>query len=258
MNRKSNNRGLVAVALAVAVLAGSLAVTAARAQDLPKATQVIEDFIKATGGRDAYAKNHNVKVTGTFSMPAMGVTAPMTSYQEAPNKGYTIIRSDAFGTIENGCDGTVQWEKSMMTGAKIKEGEEKAVADRQGTFNLLLRWQDFYTAAETVAQEEVEGRPCWKVVMTPIVGEPETTWYDVETHLQVKSSMAMNSDMGRLTVDIYSSDFREVDGVLMAFNNRQVLMGMQEMVIVSDTVEFDVDIPAGTFDLPEDVKALVK
>lgn len=258
MNRKHQLSRLAVLAVALTVLAGSLVGPVARAQDLPAAAQVIEDFIKATGGRDAYEKHHNVKVTGTFSMPAMGVTAPMTSYQEAPNKGYTIIRSDAFGTIESGSDGQVQWEKSMMAGAKIKEGEEKAVADRQGTFNLLLRWPEFYTAAETVAREDVDGRSCWKVVMTPSVGEPETSWFDVETHLQVKSSMAMNSDMGRITMDIYSSDYREAGGLLMAFQARQVLMGMQELVITSDTVEFDVEIPAGTFDLPEDIKALQK
>jgi hypothetical protein len=243
----------------LAVLAVTVALTGAvQAADLPDAETVLENYIEATGGRKAYEKHHNLKVTGTFAMPAMGITAPLTSYQEAPDKGYTLIESQAFGTIESGSNGEVQWEKSMMTGPKIKEGEEKAVADRQGAFNLMLRWKDFYTSAETVGVDTLDGRPCWKVVMTPEVGEPETSWFDTETHLLVKSAMTMNSDMGSISMEVFSSDYREVDGVLMAFEARQVLMGMQEMILTTENVEFNVDIPEGTFDLPEDIKSLME
>jgi hypothetical protein len=252
MKRKLTLKVLL-LALACAVMAGS-----ALAEDLRKAEDVIEDFIEATGGRAAYEKHHSLKLTGTFAMPAMGLTAPMTSYQEAPDKGYTLIESQAFGTIESGSDGAVQWEKTMMTGAKVKDGEEKAVADRQGAFNMMLRWQDFYQSAVTEAREDVDGRPCWKLVMTPNVGEPETSWFDVETKLMVKSSLALTGDMGRVTMDVFPSDYREVDGVLVSFVARQVLMGLQEMTITTETLEFNVEIPEGTFDLPEDVKALVK
>lgn len=235
-----------------------LAVADARADDLPDAAKLIEKYIEATGGRDNYEKYDSLKVTGTFSMPAMGVTAPLTTYQKAPNLGYTRIESDAFGTIESGTDGQVQWEKTMMTGSKIKDGEEKAVADRQGTFNMMLRWQDFYTAAETVAQEDVDGTMCYKVVMTPNVGSPETSWFAVDSGLMVKQSMTMKSDMGEISMDAYPSDYREVGGLLVPFVAKQVLMGMQEMVITTETLEWNPEIPEGTFALPEDIKALQK
>jgi hypothetical protein len=227
-----------------------------KAADLPDAATIIENYIQATGGRDAYEKHHNMKMTGSFSMPAMGISAPLTTYQQAPNKGYTLIASQAFGTIESGSNGDIQWEKTMMTGAKIKDGEEKAVADRQGTFNMMLRWQDFFTSAETMAVEDVDGHPCYKVVMTPLEGSPEISWFDVETGLMVKSSMTITGDMGTISIDLYPSDYRDVDGVLVPFVAKQVLMGMQEMVVAAETVEWDVEIPVGTFDLPEDILAL--
>jgi hypothetical protein len=239
-----------------------LAVADARADDrvnrMPSAEKIIEKHIEATGGRKAMEKYDSLKLTGTFSMPAMGVTAPLTTYQKAPNLGYTMINSDAFGTIESGSDGTVQWEKTMMTGAKIKEGDEAAVAERQGTFNLLLRWQDFYVEAETVAVEEVNGVSCFKVVMTPKVGNPETSWFDTKTYLLVKQSMTMESDMGVISMDAYPSDYREVGGLLVPFVAKQILMGMQELVITTEEITWNPEIPEGTFDLPEDIKALQK
>ena len=186
MKKLMNAHKYLLMVLVVSLLFSVLAIAQEKAADLPDAASVIEDYIKATGGRDAYEKHSNMKLVGSFAMPAMGIAAPLTTYQEAPNKNYTIIESDAFGTIENGTDGQVQWEKTMMTGAKIKEGEEKAVSDRQGTFNLLLRWKDFFKSAETVAVEDLEGRSCYKVVMVPNVGEPENSWFDVETHLMLK------------------------------------------------------------------------
>lgn len=239
-------------------LFSGLAAVPAYAGDLPDAASVIDNYIKATGGRDNYEKHSNLKVTGTFAMPAMGITAPLTSFQQAPNLNYTVINSEVIGTIESGSDGQVQWENTMMVGAKIKEGEEKAVAERQGTFNMHLHWRDFFKSAETVAQEDLDGRPCFKVVMVPNEGEPETSWFDVETHLLVKSSMMVNTEMGSISMDLYPSDYREVDGVLVPFAAKQVLMGMQELVITTESVEWDVEIPEGTFDLPEDIKALMK
>ncbi len=242
--------------LILTLVVGGISVSSANAGDLPDAAQVIDDYVKATGGRAAYEKHHNMKMTGTFAMPAMGITAPLTTYQEAPNKVYSIIESQAFGTIESGSNGEVQWEKTMMTGAKVKEGEEKAAADRESTFNLLLHWQDHYKSAETEAKEDLDGRPCYKVVMVPLVGEPEISWFDAETHLLLKSSMTINNEMGTISMDIFPSDYREVDGVLVPFQAKQVIMGTQEMVITTEEMAWDVEIPAGIFDLPEDIKAL--
>ncbi len=253
-----NERKYLLMILVAGLVFFGLAVSDVKAGDLPDPETVMEHYIKATGGKDNYEKHNSLKMTGTFAMPAMGITAPLTTYQKAPNLGYTIIASDAFGTIESGSNGEVLWEKTMMTGPKVKEGEEKAVADRQGAWNMLLRWKDFYTESNTVAVEEVEGQNCYKVVSTPKVGSDETSWLNVETSLLVKTSMSMTNEMGVISMDIYPSDYRDVDGVTVPFQVRQILMGMQEITITTETLEWDPEIPEGTFDVPEDVMALVK
>jgi hypothetical protein len=220
------------------------------------AERILAKSIEASGGRKAMEKHSGMKMTGTFALPAMGVSAPIEVYQKAPNLNYTLIKSDMFGTIESGSNGEVHWEKSMMSGSKIKEGEEAAVAERQATFNMALHWDKFYTGAELMGEEDLDGKMCYKIVATPKVGEPETSWYDMETFLPVKSEMTMNSEMGSISIEMHFSDFRPVDGVLVPFETRQILMGMQEMTVTMESMEWDPEFPAGIFDLPEDIKAL--
>ena len=228
------------------------------AAELTGMDKIVAQYIEATGGRDAYLGHENMKITGTFSMPAMGISAPLEVYQALGCKTSTKITSNAIGTIERGSNGEVFWEKSMMNGARIIEGEERAAELRGADFRAWLDWRKYYTSAEIVGQEEVDGVLCDKVVAVPKEGKPETSWFDAETHLIVKTSSTLSSEMGEISIEAYPSDYRMADDILVPFKVRQVVMGVQEMVIQTDTLTWDVEIPEGLFDLPEDIKALVK
>ena len=231
---------------------------AGTAAELTGVDKIFAEYVEATGGADAYLAHDTVKMTGTFSIPAMGLTARVISYHQEPDLSYTLIESDALGKMESGSDGETFWEMSLMGGARIKEGEERAMEQRAGDYRLWLHWRDYYTGADLAGQEEVEGRLCDKVVMTPKIGQPETTWFDAETHLVVKSSAKINNEMGEIPLEIYPSDYRDAGGILMPYKVRQVIMGVQEIVIQAETIDWGVEIPAGTFDLPDEIKALVK
>ena len=93
--------------------------------------------------------------------------------------------------------------------------------------------------------------------MTPKVGKPETSWWDVESGLQIKSSLIVTNEMGDIAMDAYALDYKDVDGILVPFTAKQVLMGVQEMFIKIETMEWDKEFPEGIFDIPADVQALV-
>jgi len=230
------------------------------AADLPDAEKLIEKVIEASGGLEVWENQKVMKATGTFAMPAMGISAKIEVFKQAPDKTHTTITSDAFGNMEEGFDGTVAWEKSMMTGSKIKSGSELAVTRRMAQFNPWAVWKDFYQSATTVGIEAVDGVDCYKVEMIPNEGEgePEMNFFAVDGGLLVKTSSTLVNEMGRITVDAYMMDYRENEGVVAPFKVRQVLMGMQEMVMTFDEQTFNTEIPAGTFDLPADVKALLE
>ncbi len=230
------------------------------ADDLPTAEKVINKFIDASGGLEVWEGRSTMSATGTFSMPAMGISAKILVYKKAPNQIHTTITSDAFGNMEEGFDGTVAWEKSMMTGSKVKAGTELAMSRRMAQFNPWAVWKDYYQSATNLGVEKVEEVDCYKVEMLPLEGEgePELNFFAVDSGLLLKTSSVLLNEMGRITVDAYLTDYREVEGVTSPFHVRQILMGMQEMVMTFDEQTFDVEIPEGTFDLPADVQSLLE
>jgi len=190
-------------------------------------------------------------------MPSMGMSATMTNYAAAPNLAYALVESDALGKIENGCNGVTCWENMVMTGPRILSGEEAAMALRDATFQNLLEWRKLYAKAEVIGEETVAERNCYQLVMTPVSGKPETWFVDGETYLLAKLDMTIEAEMGSVSVVSYPSDYRDVDGIKVPFSTRQVLMGMQEMVFNFESVEHNVELPAGIFDLPDEIKALM-
>lgn len=191
-----------------------------------------------------------------MEMPQMGLKASMESYAAAPAKIYVAMESEGLGTMESGGNGEVYWERSMMTGPKIKQGEELAVARREAMFHGLLKWQELYSEAETVGIDSVDGQPCYQVKLTPFEGRPEMHCYGLESGLLLKSTMKLKTDMGIIPVETYMKDYQETDGVLAPHRVRQVIMGMQEMHFATDSIWYNVEIPDSVFALPPDVEAL--
>jgi len=248
---------LMVAAVLVADTAGTGAFVArAQEQTLPAAEVILEKSIEATGGRAAYERTHSRKSTGKMEMPAMGLKAEAVEYSAVPDLSYMILESPEIGKIESGSGGDIYWEMTQMTGPRVKEGDERALA-RRSTFNADLRWREFFPDVSTAGIDTVDGRPCYKLVLIPTEGPVETRYYDAGTYLLAKQEMLVETPMGEVPIEFFPSDYREVGGLLMPFKIRQVLMKMQEMVFATDSVWFNVEIPESLFVFPEPIKALL-
>lgn len=246
------------LAAAVLALAGTPGVLQASNKALPKGDKVLDDYAKAIGGKNAHAKLQNRVTKGTLEMVGMSIKGVITSYYARPNKHVSILESDVFGQVLSGTDGDVAWEISAMKGPSLKTGAERALLLREAIFDAPVHWRKLYTKAECVGTEAVDETPCYKVIATPKEGKPETRYYDEESHLLVKTEMTIESAMGDIPVETYFSDYKQVDGVLVAHKAKSVIGGMQQMLIVIESVEHGVEIPADRFDLPPEIKALVE
>ena len=249
------SQGLVICVVLAMVWGGTSAATGDDTA-LPKAEAVIARHIEATGGKAAYAKTRTVIVEGTIEHVMMGMKGKMISYSSDPNKAFVRVEFEGMGTIEEGSDGNIAWERSMM-GPRILEGEELAVKMRLYTFNSLLKWKELYKSAECVAVEEVNEKPCYKLVITPKTGNPETWYIDKESYLLIKLLTVIKHAMGEIPVEATFHDHREVDGVLSPFRTVQKLM-MQELHVNVASIKYNADIPAEQFELPADIKQLVE
>jgi hypothetical protein len=94
------------------------------------------------------------------------------------------------------------------------------------------------------------------VVLTPPQGNPATNFYDKKSGLLIKTATTRATQMGDITAEVFSDDYRKEGDLLVAHKLTNKFAG-QEFVITVASLEFNVDMPKDKFDLPDDIKALL-
>lgn len=239
------------------IIPGLLLISAAAfAADEIKPEAILDKYVEVTGGKAAYEKIHSEIANGTLEIQGMGISGKLTSYRAAPDKSYTVIDLGAIGKAEEGSDGKVAWSINAQEGARIKEGDERAIALRNDAMHIETHWRDFYKKADLAGSEDVGGKPCYKLVLTPNEGSPETRYYEKGSNLLVKAVIQVHTPDGSTTAELLLSDYKDEGGIVIPHSITQKLPSVEVLVKI-ESVEHNPEIPAGRFDLPAEIKALV-
>jgi hypothetical protein len=248
---------LLRAGILIACLAGPLAVWA-QDQPLPPAEKILDKYVEVTGGKATYEKITNRVTKGMIEMVGSGIKFDVTIYAAAPNKMYSLLESKELGKIEKGIDGDVVWEMSLMAGPQVKTGDERALVLRSTALDGVANWRKLFKKVECPGVETVDDKPCYKIVLTPAEGEPEVRWYDKESNLLAKTAVTLKLPAGTVPIESYPSDYKPVNGILLAHKVKQVVAGVQQTLIVAEKIEHNVQMPKDRFDLPAEVRALVE
>ncbi len=231
---------------------------ASQAEKLPTGDAVLAKYVEASGGLAAFQALKTRIVNATMEIPSASVVLTLTIYAAAPDRMYTIAESDATGTIESGSFDGVAWETSANRGAVVKAGGERDDALRDAIFDRLARWKEYAKSAECIGSGMIDGKPVYKVRITPKIGSPQTVSFDQGTGLIAQSESQVESPAGKLTLITKPSDYRKVDGVTLAFTNRVTIVEIgQDRIVTVNKIDHTTPIPASRFTLPAEIKALV-
>jgi hypothetical protein len=240
-----NRRNFVAVLLASASAFGA---------DLPPAESLLDRFVEVTGGAKAYNARKTEIAHGTVEMTAMGIKGTLTRYAAEPDHYLVTMEIPGIGKVLSGVKDGVAWEMSDLMGTRTKTGFERGEALREARFNANAVWRELYAKVETVGEESVNGEDCYKVVMTPGEGAPETLYLSKKTGLGVKMTVTASTQMGEIPAEMLFSDYKNFGGILTPARIVNRTAG-QEIVITLQSVEANAEIPANQFDLPAEVAA---
>ncbi len=223
---------------------------------LPPPQQIFSRHIDVTGGRETYEKLRNVLTQGTITVTRSGEDMGFTEYSAAPNQYLHIIESDDRGLLREGCDGETVWRLSEERDPLIFEGAPRAALMREGAFNRLLHLADLYQIVETIGVEEIDGVECYHVLMTPPQGLSESNFYSVESGLLVMRRVLVfvGGPLGNVPREVTFSEYEETGGIRAPRRLRKTQMG-HEFITTIDSVEYNVDLADGFFDLPDEVRA---
>ncbi len=226
-------------------------------EELPKAESILDRYIEVTGGKPAYLNRKSEMATGTVDFAAQGIKGTLMRYAADPDKSYAVVEIEGIGKIETGTAAGVAWEKSLISGPRVLSGDEKAQALRENLFNSDFNWRKLYPKVETAGMETVDGEECYKVILTPAEGHPETAYYQKTSGLAVKMTTILVSSMGEIPVEATMSDYKEFGGILMPTKVTQKAAG-QEVSRTIQSLKVNAELPADRFDPPAEIKALLK
>lgn len=229
----------------------------------PKAETILDGYVEATGGARAYQKLKSRYAKGSIEVLSLGAKGKIETWQQSPDKLFTVTDLGDAGRSERGTDGKNAWEvkhnplaellDQETDAIRLLEGAEKAHFMREATFNADLRWREIVRTAETIGEELVADRPAWKVQIVTKDGANLMHYYDKYTRLLVRVDAKVKTELGEVPVEVYPSEYKAVSGVQIPHKSTQKMLGFTQ-IATFETIEFNQPIDKRKFKPPPGVR----
>ena len=186
-------------------------------------------------------------------MPQLGMKFPVTVLAKEPN--LTKVDVDIQGMkITEAYDGEVAWATNPfggMTEPTKKSDEETVEAAKEMFQDDLLDYKEKGHTVTLEGTEEYEGTETYKLKLLRADGTGRIYFFDTE--LMIPIAMRTTPQTGQMkgqTIDAISSDFQEVDGLMVPFSLKQTVGGQTMMEMIATKVELNVAISDAEFSFP--------
>lgn len=196
--------------IAVIILTASLhsAYSQDKFKEVTTAQDVIDNFITAIGGSDKIEEIRSETVTGDLNVQGMEIGF-MTFRNDTLT--FTKAEGEAHGTnmllLKSVTTNSSAWEY-QMTGIKDYEGEEllnKQIDMITGNIGFVLNYDKLGYSFELEGTDTVNGKPCYRLILSKDGKNLRTNYYDKETFYLLKFVKPNDA-----SIDIY--DYKEVSG----------------------------------------------
>jgi hypothetical protein len=228
----------------------------APAQTLPAAKEIMENHIKATGGRPSYLNHTSIHLKGTWDVPGMGRSGPLDIFKARPDK--FLLKADVPGfKSEVGFDGRTAWNSHEALGPepKILSGKALEVLRLETDFDSDLNYEKKYKSIQTVAMTPFEGRDCYKIKTINADNKERFLFYEVKSGLLAGLTEALEVPGQKLSLTVVESDYKKFGDRLIG--TKTVRKSVMQEIITVTSVEFD-KVPDSVFEPPPQVKAQLK
>ena len=133
------------------------------------------------------------------------------------------------------------------------KGTERVSRLRQTRIDPISHWKQFFEKAEFAGDGQAQGKLCTKLALTDAGGAKTTMCFDKETNLLART----DTNVGGQTLQIDFSDYRKVGGIL-APHKMPISLSRLSFEIVATSIEYNVAIPAATFEILPDINTFMK
>lgn len=215
--------------------------------------EVIKKNIDAHGGIQKVKAVKSVKLTGKVIPAGLGQEVPIVIQKKRPN----YVRADATfqgKTQTFAYDGEAGWKIDPFQGSSEPEriaGEElKDIQEESDIDGFLVDYKEKGHTVELTGKEDLEGTPVYKLKLTLKNGDIRYIYLDAGNFLVLKVAGKRQIAGSEIEVESYPSNYKPVNGVLMAHSSENKVKGQTLSQITFDKIEMDVPIDDAIFKMP--------
>ena len=220
----------------------------------PKAHAIIDQFIKASGGEDAFKKVKTRVAEGQMSMPAMGMKMKIKLSQKAPNKAHMKQGIEGLMSGTQGYDGETGWSEDSLQGFRKLEGAELMQLSRESNITRELNLKTDFPGMKLLPEVEIDGKKVSVIEATSKDNRKEIWYFDQESHLMVKIEQKMTlGPQGEIDVTIILKDYKEVDGIKLPMTS-EVKNPAFTGILTLSSVQHNVEVDDSLFASPQKEK----
>lgn len=248
---------ILALPLALPMATPAAFAQEAAAEEAMTAEGLIEQNLDAKGGREKIESVETARLQGTMTMQGPGgdMTAPFTMEWKAPDQARFELTIQGMTMIQ-AFDGESAWMinpfMGKATAEKMSDEDAEMFKEQTEFHGPLLDWEEKGYTVEYAGEEEVEGTPTHKLVVTKPNGEATTFYMDQEYFLEIKAESKRMVRGQEIEVTSAIGDYKEVDGLVMAHSLDVEGAGGPggNMNMTFETVELGVDLADDRFAMP--------
>lgn len=224
------------------------------AQKAPDVDQIIDNYFEAIGGKENWKELHSMRFSG--NSVNMGMTFPTEVISMRPNLQKVTAEFQNMQYVE-AYDGTTAWMLNPFSGATeaTKKTEEETKEAAKNNFeDELLDYKSKGHQLSLEGTEEVDGTSTYKLKLTKADGDEVLYFFDTEAYVPLMiRTFAKTGPMEGQAVEIYFSDYDEVDGLMIAHSIEQKMNGQTIMQMTAEKIELNPeDIDASDFAYPKE------
>ena len=212
------------------------------------ADAILGDAVKATGGDAPWKAHHAIETRTQIEYAKMAISGTRTQTVTWKNKSLAVTNIPNVGEVKEGTNGRVVWADDPVNGLRVLTGAEAAQFKLESTWNLERNVKRLFPKI-TVTTDTDGGRPLECLELTPKIGQPMTTCYDAETHLQVLQKGTAATPQGDVPFTSRIKGWKEFDGLKLPELVEMTTGPIDFSARLLDVI-FDKPVDERMFDLP--------
>ena len=201
---------LNAAAIGGMVLEAFVVLQIAAAADLPTLDQVMDQHIRAIGGREALLNVGALVLTGHCESTVPDESGPIDILVKSPKVAYDLNG----GGLRMGFDGESVWRAGAAEGLQQRKGRQFAELVTVFDPSWALQWKEWYPGMAVKGIQKIGDREAYVLETQP--GTPATQRMFIDR----ESGMLVRYELGP-QIGFTFSDYREVRGSRAAFAVQQ-------------------------------------